>query len=144
MGKRPSPICPNIIQRKELKIMMTNNKKERIRKLRMQGLSYVKVAERTGLKLETVKSFCRCHGLRGEGKTLAGLPDAKYKYVYCKNCGMKIMQEPKRKKKMFCCDACRNLWWKEHPYMIDRKAYYDFVFPNCGKAFQAYGASKRK
>ena len=124
--------------------MMTNNEKEMIRKLRMQGLGYVKVAERTGLKLETVKSFCRRHGLRGEGKTLAGLPDAKYKYVYCKNCGMKIKQEPKRKKKMFFCDACRNHWWKEHPDMIDRKVYYDFVCPNCGKAFRAYGDSKRK
>ena len=42
--------------------MMTNNEKEMIRELRMQGLGYGKVAERTGIKLETVKSFCRRHG----------------------------------------------------------------------------------
>ena len=71
--------------------MMTNNEKEMIRELRMQGLGYGKVAERMGLNLETVKSFCRRHDLRGEGKTLAGLPDAKFKYVYCKNCG-RILQ----------------------------------------------------
>lgn len=124
--------------------MMTNNDKEMIRELRMQGLGYGKVAERMGLNLETVKSFCRRHGLRGEGKLLAGLPDAKFKYVYCKNCGTEIKQEPKRKKKLFCCDACRNRWWKEHPYMIDRKAYYNFTCPNCGKEFRVYGNSKRK
>lgn len=124
--------------------MMTNNEKDMIRELRMQGLGYGKVAERMGLNLETVKSFCRRHGLCGEGKTLAGLPDAKFKYVYCKNCGTEIKQKPKRKKKLFCCDACRNHWWKEHPYMINRKAYYDFTCPNCRKEFRTYGNSKRK
>lgn len=47
---------------------MTNNEKEMIRELRMQGLGYGKVAERTGIKLETVKSFCRRHGLREKEK----------------------------------------------------------------------------
>ncbi len=60
---------------------MTNNQKEIIRKLRMQGLGYGKVAERTGLKLETVKSFCRRHGLRGEGKMLVEIPDKKHIWV---------------------------------------------------------------
>lgn len=123
---------------------MTNNEKEMIRELRMQGLGYGKVAQRTGLKLETVKAFCRRHGLQGDGKALVGVHEDKYKYVLCKNCGTEIKQIPKRKKKMFCCDACRNHWWKTHMYMVDRKAYYDFTCLNCGKKFQAYGDSKRK
>lgn len=109
--------------------MMTNNEKEMIRELRMQGLGYGKVAERMGLNLETVKSFCRRHGLRGEGKTLAGLPDAKFKYVYCKNCGTEIKQEPKRKKKLFCCDACRNHWWKEASVYDRPKSLLRFYLP---------------
>lgn len=32
----------------------------------------------------------------------------------------------------------------KNPYIIDRKAYYGFVCPNCGKEFRTYGNSKRK
>lgn len=123
---------------------MTNNEKEMIRELRMQGLGYGKVAERTGINLETVKSYCRRHGLRGEGKVLTGLPDAKYKYVYCKNCGTEIKQEPKRKKKLFCCDKCRNNWWNDHPEKVTRKAYYEITCQHCGKVITVYGDKRRK
>lgn len=54
--------------------MMTNNEKEMIRELGMRGLGYGKVAERTGLKLETVKSFCCQHVLRGAGESAGGNP----------------------------------------------------------------------
>lgn len=124
--------------------MMTNKEKEAIRELRMQGLGYGKVAERTGINLRTVKSYCRRHGLNGEGKKLAEIIDVKDEYLLCKNCGAAIKQEPKRKRKLFCCDKCRNTWWNNHMYMIDRKAYYDFTCPNCGREFRAYGNSKQK
>lgn len=123
---------------------MTNNEKEMIRELRMKGLGYGKVAERMGLKLETVKSFCRRHGLGGKGATLVEIHDTGAEYIPCKNCGAEIRQTPKRKRKLFCCDACRNRWWNEHPYMIDKKTYYDFTCQNCGKEFRVYGNSKRK
>jgi endogenous inhibitor of DNA gyrase (YacG/DUF329 family) len=124
--------------------MMTNNEKEMIRELRMQGLGYGKVAERTGIKLETVKSYCRRHGLRGEGKRLAEIHDENYEYVPCKNCGKEIRQKPKRKKKQFCCDACRYQWWNQHLDQVNRKTYYKITCLNCGKEFRIYGDSRRK
>lgn len=38
------------------------------------------IAERTGLNMEMVKSFCCRYGLRGEDKTLAELLNAKFLY----------------------------------------------------------------
>ena len=55
-----------------------------------------------------------------------------------------IMSSLAQEESRSICDACRNHWWKEHPYIIDRKAYYDFTCPNCGKEFRTYGNSKRK
>lgn len=48
--------------------MTTNKEKEMIRELRMQGFGYGKVPERTGINLETVKSYCRRHGLQGRSE----------------------------------------------------------------------------
>lgn len=63
---------------------MTNKEKEIIRELGMQGLGYGKVAERSGIKLETVKSYCRRHGLRGNTKILNKITESKDDYIICK------------------------------------------------------------
>lgn len=123
---------------------MTNKEKEMIRELRMKGLGYGAVAERTGLNLETVKSHCRRHGLGGNGETLAEIHDAGAEYISCKNCGTEIRQTPKRKRKLFCCDACRYHWWNEHMDLIDRKAYYEITCQHCGKVMTVYGDKRRK
>ena len=124
--------------------MMTDREKEMIRELPIKGLSYSKVAETTGLNLETIKSYCRRNGLGGQGKNLAKINDDTCKYMICKNCGAQVEQRTKRKKKLFCCDACRSHWWNAHTYMVERKAYYTFTCLHCGKEFQAYGNNKRK
>ena len=123
---------------------MTENEKDAIRKLRKQGLGYGKIAQRMGMNKETVKSFCRRNGLDKNGSAMASVSDTKSEYRICKNCGKAVLQILKRKEKKFCCDDCRHKWWNEHQHMVNRKAYYDFVCPCCGKRFQTYGDSRRK
>ena len=76
-----------------------------------------------------------------EKDSKASLPEG---MTYCKNCGTVIVQSPKRKKKLFCCDKCRMEWWKNHPERLNRKAVYEFTCPECGNAFTAYGNAGRK
>ena len=56
---------------------MTNSQKEKIRTMRMQGMSYVKIGEILGISDNTVRSFCR----------RCGLGEAAKNTCCCKQCG---------------------------------------------------------
>lgn len=120
--------------------MMTEKQKQAIIELRIDGMGYGTIAKRMNMKLDTVKSFCRRHNMSNKDKLRAEVKDV----TKCKNCGGEVLQHPKRKRKLFCCDKCRSAWWASHPYMVNRKAYYDITCLNCGKIFTAYGDSHRK
>ena len=113
---------------------MTNSQKEKIRSLRMQGVSYLKIGEILGIPDNTVRSFCRRCGLGEEAKNTC----------CCKQCGKLIKIIPKRKPKIFCSDECRAEWWNTHPENVQRKAVYHFTCAHCGKPFTAYGNKGRK
>ncbi len=126
---------------------MTDKEIKTIRELRMKGWGYGKIARHTGINEQTIKSHCRRHGLNGSAKDLpkkVKQEETNGQITYCKNCGAEIVQEPKRKKKIFCCDYCRHHWWNTHLNQVNRKAYYEFTCLNCGKEFRAYGDSRRK
>lgn len=114
---------------------MTEKQKIAIKELRLQGLGYGTIAKRLDMKIDTVKAHCRRYGLAGKA---AELPDNMNDDHHCRNCGAEIVQNPKRKRKIFCCDACRYQWWNSHQYMVEKKAYYTFVCQNCGREFQVY------
>ena len=44
---------------------MTNEQRERITALRHQGQGYATIANAVGLSKDSVKAFCRNHGLAG-------------------------------------------------------------------------------
>ena len=113
---------------------MTNQQKEQIRTLRLQGVSYAKIGKTLGISDNTVRSFCRRNGLGKNAKNA----------VYCKQCGKLIKIIPKQKPKKFCSDVCRNTWWKMHQECITRKAVYEYICACCGKYFTAYGNNHRK
>lgn len=115
---------------------MTKTEMKTIRKLRGNGLGYKKIAQLVGHKLSTVKSFCRRHGLTGEVRVANADKEG---HVYCRNCGVEIIQVKGRKKKKFCSDHCRNAWWNVHPELVERKAYYEVVCQHCGKIVAKYG-----
>lgn len=112
---------------------MTDEQKQQITTMRRDGAGYGKIAVILGISINTVKSFCRRHNLVTKKTTSV-----------CEQCGKPIEQNPGRKRKRFCCDACRNKWWNTHPELVKRKAVYTFTCPNCGKKLSVYGNSHRK
>ncbi len=73
--------------------------KHQIIALRRDGTGYGQIASTVGISINTVKSFCRRHDLTGK-KTDS----------VCEQCGRPVLQQPGRKHKRFCSDACRNKW----------------------------------
>lgn len=112
---------------------MTNEQKQKLIAMRRSGSGYGRIAETLGISINTVKSFCRRHSLKAETRS-----------PVCEQCGKPITQDPGRKRKRFCSDACRNKWWNSHLELVQRKAMYTFTCPNCGKEFTVYGNSHRK
>lgn len=117
-------------------IGMTEKEKEKIRYLRLDGLGYGAIAKRLEISENTVKSFCRRNHLSG----VAG----KEPPAVCRYCGRPLGVLPKRRRRKFCCEACRRAWWKAHPELIERRAFYPSVCVHCGKEFQSYGNRHRK
>ena len=62
----------------------------------------------------------------------------------CRQCGEPLVQQEKKKRRIFCCKSCREKWWTEHAEKINRKAVYTFTCAGCGRSFTAYGNKNRK
>lgn len=112
---------------------MKGEQKQRLNALRRSGAEYGQIADALEISINTVKSFCRRHGLSSAAKPSV-----------CEQCGRTIEQNPGRKRKRFCSVLCRNKWWNTHLELVKRKAVYTFICPNCGKEFRVYGNSHRK
>ena len=104
--------------------IMRDEQKRQIIALRRDGAGYGSIANQLSLSINTVKSFCRGHSLAAPA---AG--------TVCEQCGKPVIQNLGRKRKRFCCDACRNKWWNAHLELVERKAVYTFTCPSCGKEF---------
>ena len=120
---------------------MTNEQRSLINNLRQQGLGYKKIAAQTGISENTVKSYMR------RSKEILPPPwdycNAENTH-HCRFCGIDVPQNPGRKEKKFCSNACRNKWWNSHSELVNRKAVYHFTCPVCGREFSAYGNRNRK
>lgn len=115
---------------------MTKDEKEKIAFLRQEGLGYKRIASKLNVSPEAVKSYCRRNGLTGVASKAA--------ISLCRNCGKALpVSKPGRQRK-FCCDQCRRQWWKEHPQLINRAAYYTLTCAHCGKTFVTYGHESQK
>ncbi len=117
---------------------MTNEQKEKIIRLRRQGLGYADIGRELHISKDTVKSFCRRNGL-----TVADSKPVDDKNI-CRECGKPLVQQEKKKCRKFCCKSCREKWWAEHADRINRKAVYTFTCAGCGQVFTAYGNRNRK
>lgn len=115
---------------------MTDAEKEKIRFWRCEGLSYGMIAARLGISENTVKSYCRRNHLTGVA--------SKEPILVCRYCGEPLTQLAKTKQRKFCSEGCRRAWWKAHPELIHREAYYPMICAHCGKEFKSYGNRKRK
>ncbi|MEA5105722.1 MAG: hypothetical protein VB010_00020 [Sphaerochaeta associata] len=120
---------------------MTENQKTRILEMRRLGCTYRHIAANLSLPEGTVKTCC----LRAAKKGLLDTPSEPATCT-CKQCGKEIIQVAKRKKRIFCSDACRQKWWGSHQFLIDpgSKAHHHHTCSYCHKSFTAYGNPRRK
>lgn len=118
---------------------MTNSQKEQITLLRQKGCSYAVIGEKLNLSKDTIKTFCRRNNISSGSLKTAEIMSGR-----CRECGAKLIQTERRKKKVFCSQFCREKWWHAHPDKINQKAVYSFQCAGCGKAFTAYGNNHRK
>jgi endogenous inhibitor of DNA gyrase (YacG/DUF329 family) len=120
---------------------MTENQKTQILEMRSLGCTYRHIAANLSLPEGTVKTCC----LRAAKKGLLATPSEPATCT-CKQCGEEIIQVPKRKKRIFCTDACRQKWWGSHLFLIHQgsAALHHFTCAHCNKPFTAYGNSGRK
>ena len=124
---------------------MKESDKKKIEELWLQGYGSKKIADKLGINVNTVKSFCRRHGLSGDRQQERfNNTDIVVEEPRCKCCGSSIAWRSGTKKKIFCSDSCRMKWWNSHQELVNRKAEYVFVCHNCGKLFTAYGNKERK
>jgi endogenous inhibitor of DNA gyrase (YacG/DUF329 family) len=119
---------------------MKSSQKEQIKKLRGAGCGYGGIAKALCLPENTVKSYCKRHGLGGYAGNIVKANDG----IYCRCCFKPLEQIPGYKQRKFCSDECRTKWWNAHPELVSRKAIYRFVCPVCGKEFESYGNAGRK
>ncbi len=121
--------------------MMTDKEKNQIAVYREQGKSYTDISEIMNISINSIKTYCKRHGLGGK----RAYSFTKDEYVTtCECCGAPVMQNPGRKKKRFCSNKCRNAWWNEHVELVNKKAHYEYVCPYCKKTFSVYGNANRK
>jgi endogenous inhibitor of DNA gyrase (YacG/DUF329 family) len=120
---------------------MTENQKTQILEMRRLGCTYRHIATNLSLPEGTVKTCC----LRAAKKGLLTTPNEPATCT-CKQCGKEIIQVAKRKKRIFCSDACRQKWWGSHLFLIQQgsAALHHFTCSYCKKPFTAYGNPRRK
>lgn len=114
---------------------MTAQEKKRIAELRSVGFGYKKIAAEIGISENTVKSYLK-RMIDTDDQKKPNQPAAVFS---CLQCGKPVPQNPGRKEKKFCSDACRYRWWNSHPAKDA-----DRICPVCGERFTAYGRRSRK
>lgn len=120
---------------------MNDTQRQQIKELRGKGYGYGRIAQVLSLSENTIKTYCRRHGLGGVVATPAPI-DGEVHHCLC--CGKKVVQPGGRKEKKFCSDKCRNKWLNSNLDKVNRKANYEFICSHCKKPFSAYGNKNRK
>ena len=120
---------------------MNDTQRQQIKELRGKGYGYGRIAQVLSLSENTIKTYCRRHGLGGVVAKPAPI-DGEVHHCLC--CGKEVVQPAGRKEKKFCSDKCRNKWWNSNLDKVNRKANYEFICPHCKKPFSAYGNKNRK
>lgn len=126
---------------------MTENERRQIINLRLKGLGYKAIGKRLSMSRDIVRGFCKRNGI--DGITEA----AKLNYeervnqgMVCQNCGAKIEQLKYGRRKKFCSDKCRSVWWTKNYAMhnFGSESLHKMICAGCGKTFTSYSNKKRK
>lgn len=126
---------------------MTEEQKMQIRTLRQQGLGYQAIGKMVNLTRDSVRSYCKNHGLAGvklavemNTREMIKRGDA------CAYCAGPIKKAKTGRPARFCCDACRRNYWKTHRMEGKRSeaATYTMECAYCHNTFISYGNKNRK
>lgn len=128
---------------------MTDSQKEMIIKMRKEGVGYRSIANACGASRDAVRNLCKSQNLAGYAKRTNGCEETggvADDIHCCLFCGAEIIQSGMGRKKKFCTEECRRIFWKQHKELIHRKetAIYTITCKHCGESFTSYGNSKRK
>jgi hypothetical protein len=121
---------------------MTNEQKMKIVSLRTQGNSLAEIADKLGLPIGTVKSFCsRNHLVAEAALDVENLrPQPSPEGAKCKKCGAPLGQRPHHRQKLFCSDKCRLSWWHDNRHLAKNTERKTCL--SCGASFTADGSRK--
>ena len=110
--------------------IVTNEQKQQIITLQIEGKGYRLIASELQLPINSVKSWCYRHPINS---TESG---------HCLQCGAPVKQTPHRKEKKYCSDRCRALWWAAHPELRNAKKLYSHICVGCGQRFESNRAKR--
>lgn len=126
---------------------MTEEQKLQIRKLRQQGLGYQAIGKMVNLTRDSVRSYCKNHGLQGVRLAVEMNTKERIKNgEACAYCAGPIKKAKTGRPARFCCEACRRSYWKAHrdEGKKSEKATYTMECKCCHKIFESYGNKTRK
>ena len=126
---------------------MTEEQKLQIRKLRQQGLGYQAIGKMVNLSRDSVRSYCKNHGLQGVRLAVEMNTKERIKNgEACAYCAGPIKKAKTGRPARFCCEACRRSYWKAHrdEGKKSEKATYTMECKYCHKIFESYGNKTRK
>ena len=63
---------------------------------------------------------------------------------FCPECGAPVVQNPRGRRKVFCCDRCRIAWNHKNPKPQNWKGTRTAICSFCGKSFLASHEQQRK
>ncbi len=105
---QPMPRRKNIhLQPHEPGQRLSDNIRDEICYLRLQGIGYKRIAAELGLSKNTVSSFCTRHNLGGNRNA-----DGTVQHP-CRYCGKDVPQTPHRREKLYCSNKCRCAYFYE-------------------------------
>ena len=126
---------------------MTDIQAKQIREFRMKGVGYKAIASVLGLSRDSVRNYCKSHGLDGyASEVAANIQEQTQMEITCPRCGQVIEQPNIGRKRKFCSEKCRREWWAAHPEESRKKeaAFYEKTCVYCGQHFTVYGNKNRR
>ena len=99
---------------------MTDFQAKQIRELRLRGAGYKSIASAVGLSRDTVRNYCKSHGLDGYASALVlNVKEQMESGTACLCCGKELIQPSTGRKRKFCSDKCRR-YCSHECYVRDR------------------------
>lgn len=114
--------------------MVSKENKKIIIEIRKANKSYDFIAGQLGLTKSAVQNVCRQAGLAGK--------KAKQRKK-CKHCG-KPLPEDAPKRKIFCCQKCREDWWNKHQHLVHKRNPVITYCKTCGKPIENYKSYQKQ